>query len=210
MLQLNNPDSRHHTAVAQKVRLRLVLASLALALVLSSLGGGTCLAEGQLGEQPGAAAAQEPPSGGQPSPGGGNAEAVAAVNAEPGDSGDPTPKECLKANKTAYYGAAGMDAAVLLAFFLLLSVAAKRNWISTNPMTRFTALLLPFASAAAALSGFVIFEKGTVMACLKSTDLRSLLDIAGMAAWQRGMMLGMLPVIVLAFVIQIVRKAVSR
>ncbi len=126
-----------------------------------------------------------------------------------GASQDVTSADCEATNRSMWIGVAAIDILTLLLFFLTFAFVASRSWLKLSALGTFFVILSPFASIGGAVVGTFRPAKEVVGLCLENPELRHLVKFAEFAGWQRGTVLGAVPIITLAFVLKMLH-AVAR
>jgi hypothetical protein len=101
-----------------------------------------------------------------------------------------------------WVGIAAMDAIALLLFFVAFGIVTSRTWLRLGALRNFLTVLAPFATLAAVLVGTIRPAQEVFTKCVENADLRQLLHLVEFAGWQRGLVFGLVPVTVMAFLLK--------
>lgn len=116
--------------------------------------------------------------------------------------------ECEKTNTAVIVGAVVVDVAALILFFILFWLIARRG--RSHPWIVFFGVLFVVAAAAAVVIGVQRSDPETLLRCKRTADLAGVLIFDGFADWQRGLLLGAGPVIVLGTLLKVIVALIRR
>ena len=115
-----------------------------------------------------------------------------------------TAAECAATNTELWLVTAVASTIALISFFVLYSVAIRRRWLIRMPsIGRFLAILLPFTIAPAVVLSQTRLSTDLFLRCRESVDHASILVLPTLEPWMQGLIFGFAPVLVLAFVLQL-------
>lgn len=189
-----------------RTAVRLLLSALALLVVLHAAPNAWA--------QGGALPADNlfPPSDAAPAEGGspaGDEGSLPDLGGALNELGSGTSREeCAKTNTAVIVGAVVVDVAALILFFILFWVIARRG--RSHPWVVFFGVLIVMAAAAALVIGFQHSDPETLLRCRRTTELAGVLIFDGFADWQRGLLLGAAPVIVLGTLLKVIWALIRR
>lgn len=174
----------------------LVLVASAASAQTPSAGGEAPVAQEPAANAPATAPTESP----GPAQGGTAAGDVFADTA----ATDLTATDCEGTNRALWVGIAAMDAIALMLFFIAFAVVTSRTWLRRGALGNFLTVLAPFGALAAVLVGSIRPAQELFAKCMESPDLRQLLQLVEFTGWQRGLVFGLVPVVVLAFLLKAV------
>lgn len=196
------PQNRRTSKVPACLSLYARLAAIAAvlgALVLAAPAGGQTPSGGAaaVGEQPASAEVEAAPA-----PGPAASDPVKHDVFGETDTVELTAADCEGTNRSMWVGIAAMDAIALLLFFVAFGIVTSRTWLRLGALRNFLTVLAPFATLAAVLVGTIRPAQEVFTKCVENADLRQLLQLVEFAGWQRGLVFGLVPVTVLAFLLK--------